>query len=150
MAVAKWWREKTGGNCVLLIGPVEAERGGSARLREHCVAVSDLTLSQVSAILVRSDLYLGNDSGMSHLAAALGTVTVALFGPTDPTQWSPRGRSVTVLSRHVDCSPCSSSSMKQCSHRRCLSEITPEDVIAAITHLFELGSLTRCGARIRV
>jgi heptosyltransferase III len=42
-------------------------------------------------------LYVGNDSGITHLAAALGVPTLALFGPTDPQVWSPRGKQVAVL-----------------------------------------------------
>ena len=47
--------------------------------------------------LLQASALLGNDSGVSHLAAALGVPTVALFGPTDPAVWSPRGPSVRVL-----------------------------------------------------
>jgi ADP-heptose:LPS heptosyltransferase len=42
-------------------------------------------------------LYIGNDSGITHLAAATGVPTLALFGPTDPAIWGPRGKNVTVL-----------------------------------------------------
>jgi ADP-heptose:LPS heptosyltransferase len=41
-------------------------------------------------------MYVGNDSGITHLAAAVGTPVLALFGPTDPTVWAPRGANVTV------------------------------------------------------
>ena len=47
--------------------------------------------------LVGARLYIGNDSGITHLAAALGVQTLALFGPTDPRTWAPRGGNVTVL-----------------------------------------------------
>lgn len=47
--------------------------------------------------LSAASLYIGNDSGVTHLAAAVGTPVVALFGPTDPNIWSPRGPSVTIL-----------------------------------------------------
>ncbi len=42
-------------------------------------------------------LYIGNDSGITHLAAAIGIPTLALFGPTSPATWAPRGPNVTVL-----------------------------------------------------
>jgi ADP-heptose:LPS heptosyltransferase len=42
-------------------------------------------------------LYIGNDSGITHLAAAIGIPTLALFGPTDPARWAPRGQNVTIL-----------------------------------------------------
>jgi len=101
-------------------------------------------------LMIRSSVYLGNDSGISHLAAAVGMATVALFGPSDPRQWAPRGRQVTVISRQVHCSPCSNSIMKSCPHRACLSEISPEEVIDALITLPELVSLTRGGAGITV
>jgi ADP-heptose:LPS heptosyltransferase len=44
-----------------------------------------------------SSLYLGNDSGITHLAAACNTPTIALFGPTDPNIWGPQGPKVTVV-----------------------------------------------------
>jgi len=150
IAVANWWRERTGGITVLLLGPVEAARGGIDRLREHCLAVGDLRLSQAAALISRSAVYLGNDSGVSHLAAAVGVPTIALFGPSDPRQWAPRGGRVTVISRHIHCSPCSTSIMKCCPHRACLSELSPEEVIDVMSQLPELASLTRWGAGITV
>jgi heptosyltransferase III len=59
----------------------------------------DLPLAVLGALLERADAYLGNDSGPTHLAAMLGVPTLALFGPTDPARWAPRGRRVRVL-RH--------------------------------------------------
>ena len=55
------------------------------------------SLSEVAAWLASARLYLGNDSGISHLAAAVGTPVVALFGPTDPKVWAPRGPAVKNL-----------------------------------------------------
>jgi heptosyltransferase-2 len=51
----------------------------------------------LGAVLARAGLYVGNDSGISHLAAAWGAPVVTLFGPTDPAQWAPIGPRVTVL-----------------------------------------------------
>ncbi|HYA27720.1 MAG TPA: glycosyltransferase family 9 protein, partial [Acidobacteriota bacterium] len=109
IAIADWWRESIGGAVVLLVGPVEAERGGIDRLRQYCLVTENLNLAQVAALLAKSDIYVGNDSGTSHLAAAVGVRTVALFGPSDPWRWSPRGPKVTVIDLQIDCSPCSSS-----------------------------------------
>lgn len=52
---------------------------------------------ELAAVLAAARLYIGNDSGVSHLAALLGTPTIAVFGGSEPAQWSPRGRSVRVL-----------------------------------------------------
>jgi len=147
LAVANWWGARTRGIAMLLVGPVEAARGGIDRLREDCLAVSDLTLSQVAAVINRSTVYLGNDSGITHMASTIGVPTVALFGPSNPRQWAPRGRRVTVISRQVHCSPCSNSTMKSCPHRACLSELSAEEVIDVMRKLPEVASLTRGGGR---
>lgn len=54
-------------------------------------------LGDLADWLSTASAYLGNDSGVTHLAAALGIPTVALFGPTNPEVWTPRGEHVTVL-----------------------------------------------------
>ena len=51
----------------------------------------------LGALLQRAGLYVGNDSGVTHLAAAAGARTLALFGPTDPAQWTPVGRAVRTM-----------------------------------------------------
>lgn len=135
LVVAEWWRERMSGVVILLLGPVEQERGGVDRLRQHCLVASGLSLSQAVALLDTSDAYLGNDSGITHLAAALGVPTVALFGPSDPRQWAPRGKRVVIVSRAIDCSPCSNVTMKGCPHCACLTELYPDEVIEVITQL---------------
>ena len=59
--------------------------------------VRNLPLEQLAGVLACCSRYVGNDSGITHLAAALGLPVVALFGPTDPERWGPRGKSVHVL-----------------------------------------------------
>ena len=54
-------------------------------------------LGDLAGSLNGTRLFVGNDSGITHLAAALGVPTLALFGPTDPARWAPRGPNVTVL-----------------------------------------------------
>jgi ADP-heptose:LPS heptosyltransferase len=60
------------------------------------------SLSSVAALLMESRAYVGNDSGVSHLAAALGVPTIAVFGPTDPTVWAPLGPKVAVVAPQDD------------------------------------------------
>ena len=61
------------------------------------VRATGVSLSRLAALLVESRGYIGNDSGVSHLAAALGVPTVAVFGPTDPAVWAPLGPKVSVV-----------------------------------------------------
>jgi heptosyltransferase-3 len=61
---------------------------------ENAVRIDDLY--DLACWLARARLYVGNDSGITHLAAAVGTPVLALFGPTDPDVWAPRGPNVRV------------------------------------------------------
>jgi len=56
-----------------------------------------LSLDQLAALLAQATLFLGHDSGPGHLAAAVGTPSILIFGKTDPLIWAPRGNHVTVL-----------------------------------------------------
>ena len=58
----------------------------------------ELPLAELSGVLAASAVFIGNDSGVSHLAAAVGAPTVALFRATDPAQWAPRGPNVHIAS----------------------------------------------------
>jgi ADP-heptose:LPS heptosyltransferase len=86
---------------VFLLGPVEQERLASENLNRLSAAwpvLSNLTLTRVLQVLTQADLYLGNDSGIGHLAAGLGRKTVGLFGPASHvSQYRPKGEHVTVL-----------------------------------------------------
>ncbi len=81
---------------VIFAGPGETERAMVAPLRAALPDAIDLsgrlTLPQVAACLSRSSLFVGNDSGLMHLAAAAGAPTLGLFGPTNAAEYAPAGR----------------------------------------------------------
>ena len=81
------------------VGPAEATmlQELTAKLPISCPVLTAPGIPQLAGLLESADLFIGNDSGPSHLAAALETPTLALFGPTNPQTWSPRGTSVRVL-----------------------------------------------------
>ena len=85
---------------VALTGPAEAAATAAlaarAALPESRIA-RDLPLRGLAALLEHAALFVGNDSGLSHLAAAVGVPALVLFGPTDPRAWAPIGPRVTVL-----------------------------------------------------
>jgi ADP-heptose:LPS heptosyltransferase len=60
-------------------------------------AASGVPLTDLAALLCRCHAFLGNDSGVSHLAGMMGIPTVAVFGPTDPAVWAPLGPNVRTL-----------------------------------------------------
>jgi ADP-heptose:LPS heptosyltransferase len=86
-------RLSSGRPWLLVLGPAEEEvkAPSAARLARR------LPLRTLGALLARAGLFLGNDSGITHLAAASGTRTLALFGPTDPALWAPVGPAVRTL-----------------------------------------------------
>lgn len=84
---------------LLLAG--EADAGVAEAVLAHTAALlpvaRGLAVGALAALLARCAGYVGNDSGVSHLAGLLGVPTVAIFGPTDPARWSPLGPRVTPL-----------------------------------------------------
>lgn len=71
------------------------------RLTPAVPVLTNRTLKEVASVLAASRGYVGNDSGITHLAAALGIPCVALFGPTDASVWGPRGANVVILQGHA-------------------------------------------------
>ena len=149
-AIARWWRERVGGSVITILGPVEEERGGYESLCNYGPAIRGIALGRLAATIARCALYIGNDSGMSHIAAALGVPTAAVFGPSRVSQWAPRGNTVLVLRHEMPCSPCPVSAMKNCAHRDCLAALKPEEVIRKLECWSPLVTLTSRGAGIRV
>lgn len=86
---------------LLIEGPADA--GACSRVRAlmssavPVVEARGLSLLETAALIEQCKLYVGNDSGLAHLAAALGIPTVAVFGPTDPSVWAPLGRRVEAV-----------------------------------------------------
>jgi ADP-heptose:LPS heptosyltransferase len=90
--VAEWWRAR-GGAVVVIAGPAE----GDQPLLPDAPLVRDWPLPDLAAVLSRAALYVGNDSGVSHLAGAVGAAGVVLFGPTEPRRWRPLSRRLAAL-----------------------------------------------------
>ncbi len=96
-------------------------------------------LLALGAVLEQCHFFLGNDSGLSHLAAASGTTTFCIFGPTDPNVWAPRGK-VTIFRKELPCSPCSREEMFSCESQMCLDRTESEDVIMQIEENIRMQS----------
>ena len=139
LEVVHWWRDRLGGKAVVVVGPVEMERRGYEQLASACIVASGLDLGQLAALLARGDLYIGNDSGVSHLAAAVGCRTVALFGPSDDRQWAPRGQRVTILRRIGNNPPCDGMPLPFSPDRAGLADLTTAEVIDELSKLAEVA-----------
>jgi len=126
--------------CAVVIGPGE-ERIAEEALRASTSAGAlpvlglDLDPVGVAALAARARIVVANDSGPMHLAAAVGTPVVALFGPTDPGRTGPTGASSEILDRYVFCSPCY---LKECPYgHECMREISVEMVAGAVERLLD-------------
>ncbi len=88
--------ESSGREVTWSLGPAELERepGEFSRIPNSARRIVTDSLVDLAAHLAAARNYIGNDSGITHLAAAVGCPTLALFGPTDPNVWAPRGCSV--------------------------------------------------------
>jgi heptosyltransferase-2 len=122
-----------GGQVIFLGGPTERELGrfvderGSERLVNF---IGKTTLREAMALIDACELVVSNDSGLLHIAGALGVPVVALFGPTDPERTGPRSSPSVVLRRGVECSPCE---LHECPiDHRCMDQLAVDEVYAAV------------------
>jgi ADP-heptose:LPS heptosyltransferase len=86
--------QKKGWHTALLCGPVERERQLAIG---NLPALHPPDLRSLAGLLAKATLFIGNDSGPGHIAAAVGTPPLTLFGPTDPRLWAPHGKRSQVL-----------------------------------------------------
>ncbi len=132
------------GAAVVLTGRGEEERAivGAARaaMRQPAVDACDrLGIGDLLALLQACHLVVSNDTSVMHLAAAVGTPVVALFGPTSPQQYGPGNPEDLVFYRDLYCSPCLTNynlKVSYCSDPVCLRSITTEQVLEAIEKRF--------------
>jgi ADP-heptose:LPS heptosyltransferase len=118
---------------LVITGPAEPE---ASRLFKELstgtpAAATGLPIDHLAAVISLASLYLGNDSGPTHLAAALRVPLIALFGPTDPAVWRPLGENVKVIRHPSGCSPCARESRTQCKRNICMEGVPVDTVLDA-------------------
>ncbi len=94
-----------------------------------------IPLGALPAFLAAARALVTNDSGPMHVAAAVGTPVVALFGPTSPNRTGPYGQGHRVLVHKVTCSPCFSRTCRNLTPLECLAGVTPETTFVAVREL---------------
>jgi len=123
--------EERGADVVVSWGPTDREVAEEVVLlmrRRGRLAPRTANLQQLIRLLERADLFIGGDTGPMHLASALGTPVVALFGPKDPMETGPYCSRSLVVTGRASCRPCT---RRRCSHVRCMTSITSTRVLAA-------------------
>ncbi len=131
---------QAGYRAVLVGGPDEVEV--AAAIAESCdtpplVLTGKTTLGQLAAVLAQCTLMVGSDSGPLHLAVALGTRVVGLYGPTNWTRYGPFGQPYAVRRHPIFCSPCYRPETGQPASCRygtveCMEKLGPEQVLAGM------------------
>ena len=102
-----------------------------AGLPRNNVLAGALTLPELAAFLEKASCLITVDTGPLHIAQAVGCRTVAVFGPTDPVVWGPRGGEDVILYRKTDCSPCWGKG--RCEKRMaCIGGTTAREIIKAV------------------
>ena len=128
-----------GGNSVLVMwGPGERPRAVriASRVQKGVFLPPPLTLPELPGVLASLSLLVTIDSGLKHLAVAVGTPTVTLFGPTSPAEWHMGGANDRVLWAGLSCSPCR---LLECPFGRppCMQRLTPDAVINEVASVTE-------------
>ena len=91
--------------------------------------IAKTSIKELAALARRCKLFVGNDTGPVHVAAASGTPVIILFGPADPECSRPWGKDHIVIKKDLPCSPCSRT---VCKELKCMESITVEDVFQAV------------------
>lgn len=123
----------------LVGGPKEVERNRRIA-REVGQGIMDLTgrttIRQLAALLKMCHCLVTNDTGPMHLAAAVGTPVVALFGSTDPSLTGPLGEGHKVIRREIPCSPCFKRVCPE-GHHQCMERISADEVQEAVWEIMK-------------
>jgi ADP-heptose:LPS heptosyltransferase len=138
VTLAEVLKKKDSGDVVFLIGPAEKDLLAvltpvAAMKGIHVHQVDNL--EKVADVIQTSRCFVGNDSGLSHLAGFLGVPTVVVFGPSSTQRWSPLGKALAVLRGVSDCVPCFETEARNCETPRCLDGVTVEMVVEAMMKL---------------
>ena len=119
---------------VAIVGPHEKEVIDNLLAASSVHIVSyDLSLPEVTALAARSQIFVGNDSGIAHIAAAVGTPSVVVFGSSNRAHWRPWNRGVAeVVFEEMPCQPCHGYFCEKFPEPECILRVPVARVIAAI------------------
>ena len=136
--LARTLQDRLRSRILVVLGPAEGQEVGKAFETtgpDAPILAKGLTLLQLASVMEGCWFFVGNDSGISHMAAALELPTLVIFGPTDQKVWSPRGKKASVVCRGIHCSPCPQERFIQCNDFECLRAIEMNEVLGGLEKL---------------
>ncbi|HEY0428277.1 MAG TPA: glycosyltransferase family 9 protein [Pyrinomonadaceae bacterium] len=139
--VAEFLHEK--GLSIIAIA-TEKERAVLENLKQSArvpvITFNDLTLPEITALASRAKLFVGNDSGIAHIAAAVETPLVVVFGSSNINHWRPWTNAPNeIVYQKMACQPCAGHFCAQFGEPRCILNVTTESVIKAIEKIIVKG-----------
>jgi ADP-heptose:LPS heptosyltransferase len=124
---------------VVTSGPGEESFANAVAAKVNgAMVITGLTIPELAELLRGARLYIGNDSGPMHLAAAVGAPTIAVWGSSDSRRWRPWCVEHRIIQNPFECNPCPGYRCLVAASPLCIESVTVEQVDAAITEL--LGS----------
>jgi ADP-heptose:LPS heptosyltransferase len=131
---------------VVTSGPGEESFASEvARRIDGSVILLSLSIPQLAELIRGAKLYVGNDSGPMHLAAAVGTPTIAVWGSSDSRRWRPWGGDHRVVQNPFECNPCPGYRCLVAETPLCIESVTVEQVDTAVEEL--VGKVTTRGTK---
>lgn len=104
----------------------------------NSIGWSDLSLPEVTALARKSKIFIGNDSGIAHIAAAAGTRVAVIFGSSNRRHWRPwTNNPNSMIHIELPCQPCPGYTCAEFGHPRCIEEVSEQQVISAVDALLD-------------
>ncbi len=127
---------------VVLIGSPDEKKRAKAIITECRERAYDLvgetTMSLLPAVLKICRLFIGLDSAGQHIAAAVGTPTLGIYGPSSPASWAPRGDRHSVIQKKWPCVPCRQKGCRDTGISRCLDELDVDEIFPAVRQVLSI------------
>ncbi|RZB35285.1 MAG: heptosyltransferase III [Desulfobacteraceae bacterium Eth-SRB1] len=141
--IIDWLHEKYGISTVIVGAPEEKEK--SINIVSKCKGqifnlTGKTTLDELAGVLRLSSLHVGVDSAAPHIAAAVGTPTITIYGPSVWSEWAPPGEMHSVVIPDCDCAPCHQKGCNDSGISKCLEELTVDKVKVAIQKFLDHNS----------
>jgi ADP-heptose:LPS heptosyltransferase len=132
----------------VVIAGTSRDRPRTRAIAAACPGAQDLagetTVAGLAALIQRASICVTNDSGSMHLAVAVGSPVVSIFGPTNPVWIGPYGRPHAVVRADVSCAPCYLRKLRDCPYdHQCMQEVTAAMVIERVEQTLASSSVVR-------